>query len=143
LPPPLIVLDTGVVVRALTGDPDSASSQVVRAVATGEVRLALSDDFLSEMARVMRYPHIEQRIGSAGRAFAVALDLALMGTLFRTRRYDWPSIPDPDDGWMLDLALASEADYIIAWDPHLTGATVPFPVEVLEPPDLLTRLQRP
>jgi hypothetical protein len=38
---PLIVLDTGVVVRALTGRPDSASSEVVRAVQTGEVRLAV------------------------------------------------------------------------------------------------------
>jgi len=60
--------------------------------------LALSDDFLSEMVRVIRYPRIERRVSSVGKAFEVALDLALMGRLYRTRRFDWPSIPDPNDG---------------------------------------------
>jgi hypothetical protein len=64
---PLIVLDTGVVVRALTGRPDSASSEVVRAVQTAEVRLAVSDAFLIETTRVLREPRAESRIGSAGR----------------------------------------------------------------------------
>jgi hypothetical protein len=76
---PLIVLDTGVVVRALTGRPDSASSEVVLAVQTGEVRLAVCDAFLIETTRVLREPRVESRIGSAGRAFEVALDLAFMG----------------------------------------------------------------
>lgn len=133
-------MDTGVVVRALVGDPSSSSSKVVRAVGSGQLRLALSDDFLSEMVRVMRYPHVERRVGSAGRAFEVALDLGLMGYLYRTRRYDWPSVPDPKDGWMLDLAWASAADYIISWDPHLTKAKMPFPIDVLEPHQLLAQL---
>lgn len=77
--PPLIVLDTGVVVRALTGRPDSASSRIVTAAQTGEIRLAVSDAFLSETTRVLREPRIESRIGSAGSAFEVALDLAFMG----------------------------------------------------------------
>jgi predicted nucleic acid-binding protein len=64
---PLIVLDTGVVVRALTGRPDSASSEVVRAVQTGAVRLAVSDAFLIETTRVLRKPRVESRIGSACR----------------------------------------------------------------------------
>jgi len=82
---PLIVLDTGVVVRALTGRSDSASSEVVRAVQTGEVRLAVCDAFLIETTRVLREPRVESRIGSAGRAFEVALDLAFMGRHHRPR----------------------------------------------------------
>ena len=109
---PLIVLDTGVVVRALTGRLDSASSEVVRAVQTGEIRLAVSDAFLIETTRVLREPRVESRIGSAGRAFEVALDLAFMGRHHRPQRYDWPSVPDPNDYWMLDLALAAEADFM-------------------------------
>lgn len=92
------------------------------------------------MARVVRYPHVERAIGSAGTAFQIALDLAFMGRPYRTRRYDWPSIADPGDGWMLDLAWASAADHIVSWDPHLTGAKMPFPVAVLEPHQLLARL---
>ena len=100
---PLIVLDTGVVVRALTGRPDSASSEVVRAVQTGEIWLAVCDAFLIETTRVWRQPRVESRIGSAGRAFEVALDLAFMGRHHRSRRHDWPSVPDPNDSGCLTL----------------------------------------
>jgi len=122
---PLIVLDTGVVVRALTGRPDSASSEVVRAAQTGEVRLAVSDAFLAETIRVLREPRVEARIVSAGRAFGVTLGLGFMGRHYRPRRHDWPSVPDPNDYWMPDLALASGADL------------VPLPLEVVTPAELL------
>ncbi len=138
----LIVLDTGVVVRALTGRPDSASSEVVRAVQTGEVRLAVSDAFLIETTRVLRQPRVESRIGSAGRAFEVALDLAFMGRHHRPRRHDWPSVPDVKDYWMLDLALAAEADFIVTWDPHLLDYEVPLPVEIVTPARFLEQLRR-
>ncbi len=131
------MLDTGVVVRALAGRPDSASSQLVRMVGTGEVRLALSDDFLIELARVLGYPRVEARIGSAGRAFEVALDLGFMGQMYHPRKLDWPSIEDPDDTWMLDLALETRAGFIVTWDPHLLDAQIPLPIEVLTPPRFL------
>ncbi len=139
---PLIVLDTGVVVRALMGRVDSSSSEVVRAAQTGEVRLAVSDAFLAEMTRVLREPRVEARIGSAGRAFEVALDLGFMGHHCRVRRHDWPSVPDPNDYWMLDLALASRADFIVTWDPHLLDHEIPLPIEVVTPARFLEELRR-
>lgn len=139
---PLIVLDTGVVVRALTGRPDSSSSEVVRMAQTGEVGLAVSDGFLAEVTRVLREPRVESRIGSAGRAFEVALDLGFMGRHYRPRRHDWPSVPDPEDGWMPDLALASGADFIVTWDPHLLDHEVPLPVEIVTPARFLEELRR-
>jgi putative PIN family toxin of toxin-antitoxin system len=139
LPAPLIVLDTGVVLRALAGEEDSSSYRIVRAAGTGSVRPVLSDEFLRELVAVARRPRLERRI-DASRALEVGLDLGVMGELYRPRRLDWPSIPDPQDYWVLDLAFASGADYIVSWDPHLTQAKIPFPVEVLEPPALLARL---
>lgn len=139
---PLIVLDTGVVVRALTGRPDSASSEVVRAVQTGEVRLTVCDAFLIETTRVLREPKVESRIGSAGRAFEVALDLAFMGRHHRPQRHDWPSVPDPKDYRMLDLAFAAEADFIVTRDPHLLDHEVPLPVEIATPARFLEQLRR-
>jgi predicted nucleic acid-binding protein len=76
-------------------------------------------------------------VRSASRAFGVAMDLWAHGTLYHPTRRDWPSIPDPDDGWMLDLAFEATADYIVSWDPHLTYSTMPFPVEVKTPSVLL------
>jgi predicted nucleic acid-binding protein len=75
----------------------------------------------------------EGLIRSASRAFGVAMDLWAHGTLYHPTRRDWPSIPDLNDGWMLDVAFEATADYIVSWDPHLTYSTMPFPVEVKNP----------
>lgn len=138
--PPLIVLDTSVVVSALVGPPGSPHDRLIDKVASGDVLLALSDDFLRELSRVVGYPDVEPQIVSAARALRYGLELGVMGNLRPTPRHDWPSIRDPKDGWMLDLAWTVYADCIVSRDPHLTRATMPFPVEVLEPQQLLERL---
>lgn len=51
-----------VVVSSIIGSPDGADAAVVHAVATGEVRLAISDEQLSELVRVMGYADVEQLI---------------------------------------------------------------------------------
>ncbi len=138
--PPLIVLDTSVVVSALVGPAGSPHDLLIDRVASGDVLLALSDDFLRELSRVVGYPDVEPQIVSAARAVRYGLELGVMGNLQPTPRHDWPSIRDPKDGWMLDLAWTVSADYIVSRDPHLTDAKMPFPVEVLEPQQLLSRL---
>ena len=76
----------------------------------------------------------------ASRAFRAAIDLWSHGTLLHPARLDWPTVVDRKDHWVLDLAWAATADFIISLDPDLTEPTMPFPVEVLEPDELLTRL---
>ena|ERR671916_287235 len=137
---PVIVLDTLVVVSALIGPERGSSRRVVWAVATGEVRLAVSDDFFREVSRVIRYPDVTRNIRGPVRAFEVATEIALMGEMNRPRKLDWPSLRDPKDGWMLDLAWNSVADYIVTRDPHLLNFTPPFPVQVWEPHQLLADL---
>ena len=140
MPGPLAVFDTLVVVGALVGPEDGSSRRAVRAVATGEARLAISDDFLREVSRVIRYLDVSSKIGHPARAFDVALEIGLAGEMNRPRRLDWPSIRDPKDGWMLDLTWNALADFIVTRDPHLLEADLPFPVEVLEPGEFLERL---
>lgn len=141
MPGPLIVLDTLVVVSALVGPERSASRRVVWAVATGEVRLAISDDFLREVSRVIRYPDVTSKIRGPVRAFEVALEMGLMGEMNRPRKLDWPSLRDPKDGWMLDLAWNAVADYIVTRDPHLLNFTPPFPITIREPHQVLAELE--
>jgi len=116
LPGPLIVVDTGVVVRALIGAEGSSSYRLVRAIGTGEFRLALSDEFLRELSEVAGYPKVETRIVSPSRALRLALDIGVMGEMSHPRRLDWPGVRDPRDWWMPDLAWSSEADFIVSWD---------------------------
>ena len=136
----LIVLDTGIVVSALVGPEDTPHHRLIERVASGGVLLALSDASLSELSRVVGYPDVEPQIRSAARALRYGLDLGVMGYTYRPTRYDWPSVADRKDWWMLDLAWAAGADCIVTRDPHLTEAEMPFPVEILEPHQLLERL---
>lgn len=140
MPPPLIVLDTSVAVRASLGSADASSAAVVDAVETGAVRLALSDDYLDELARVMEKREVRGR-ADVGRAFRVALVLAHMGVAYRPARLDWPSVPDRKDWWLLDLAFESGADAIVTWDTRHLRPAGSLGFVVLEPPELLLALR--
>jgi predicted nucleic acid-binding protein len=128
------------VVSALVGPANTPHHRLLDMIASGGVLLAISDEFLRELSRAAGYPDVEPQIVSAARALRYGLDIGYMGHMRRPTRYDWPSVKDPKDGWMLDLAWAARADYIVSRDPHLTEATMPIPVEVLEPQQLLEHL---
>lgn len=130
-----------VVVGAIMGKPDSADAEVFRSVVTGEAQLAVSDAFLSELVRVMHYPYVESKINSPGRAFEVAVDLMHMGSWYRPRPLEWPSLRDLKDWWVLDLAFESGADYIVTRDLDLLEDAPPLGFEVRTPPEFLTELR--
>ncbi len=139
---PLVVLDTMVVVSAVIGVPHGPSASTVAAVATGDVRLAVSDDQLREVVTVMGYEAIENTIYSPVRAFEVALDLGTMGLMYHPRRLDWPSLRDERDGWIFDLAYASGADYIVSYDRAVRDAADELGFVALPPEELLGALRR-
>lgn len=131
-----------VIVAALVGSSEGASAAVVDAVATGEVRLAVSDDQLSEIVRVVGYDAIEGSIGRPVRAFEVGLDIGAMGIMYHPRRLDWPSLNDPKDGWIFDLAYAAAVDYIVSYDEGVREAAALLGFETVLPEDLLDTLRR-
>jgi putative PIN family toxin of toxin-antitoxin system len=141
----VLVVDTLVVVSAIIGNPSSASFALLRAIETGECHLAVSDDWLRELVRVLEYPHIAGLIGAdsgkPARAFRIALGIGLMGRLYRPRRLDWPSLSDPNDGWIFDLAFESQADLIVSRDTRVIAAGQALDFEVLEPAEVLKRIR--
>ena len=132
-----------VVVSSIIGSPEGADPAIIDTVATGEVRLAISDDQLSEIVRVVGYGDIELQIERPVRAFEVALDLGTMGFMHHPRRLDWPSLTDQSDGWIFDLAYASNADYIVSYDSAVREAANELGFESLLPEELLEILRRP
>ena len=130
-----------VVVSAIIGNSQGADTAAVEAVATGDVRMAISDDQLSEFVQVMGYEKVERQIKRPVRAFEVALDLGTMGFMYHPRRYDWPSLRDEKDGWVFDLAHASGADYIVSFDGHVIDAGKELGFEVINSSDLLEILE--
>jgi putative PIN family toxin of toxin-antitoxin system len=138
---PLVVLDTMIMVSGVIGKREASDARVLEAVETGLVRLALSDDWLIELYRVFAYPEIRKRLPDPGRVFRAASSLSLMGELFQPRKQDWPSLSDPKDWWVLDLALESQADYIVSRDKAVRNAVnrLDF-VGVLDSSELLEAL---
>lgn len=136
------MIDTMVVVSAIMGQRDGPDAAVVDAVASGDVRTAISDAQLSEMVRVLGYEDVEKRIGIPMRAFEVALDLASMGFMHHPRMLDWPSLRDPKDGWVFDLAYSAGADYIVSYDGAVRDAAEELGFVAVFPEELLEVLRR-
>jgi predicted nucleic acid-binding protein len=131
-----------VVLSAIFGKRDGPDAAVVDAIATGDVRLAISDDGLAEFVRVVGYPNVEELIKRPVRAVEVALSIGTMGYMHHPRRLDWPSLADPKDGWVFDLAYAAKADYIVSYDAHVREAAAALEFVALRPEALLETLSR-
>ena len=131
------------IVNAIIGQEGSASDRILRAVATADLLLAVSDAGHRELVRVMGYKNIQAKCTNPERAVAVALDIGTMATLYHPRRFDWPTVPDPKDGWLLDLAYESEAAHVVTSDQHLLRhrpALKEMGFSILAPPQLLPLL---
>jgi putative PIN family toxin of toxin-antitoxin system len=138
---PLIVLDTMVVLSGIMGRVDASDARTLEAIETGRVRLALSDDWLRELNDVLGREAVLAREIEPGRAFRAGLTLGLMGELYRPERFDWVSLTDRKDWWMLNLAYASSADFIVTRDKRVINAATALGFDVLTPPALLAALR--
>ena len=116
---------------------------MLEAVETGLVRLALSDAWLIELYRVFGYPDIKKYLPDPARVFRAASSLSLMGQLFQPRKLDWPSLSDPKDWWILDLADAAQADVIVTFDKAVIKAAKRLNMTVQSPSELLATLRAP
>ncbi len=138
---PLCVLDTMIVVSAMIGKPNGSDAQMLSLIETGQLRLALSDAGLLEFVNVMSRDVVQQHFPLPTRVFRAGLTLGLMGTLYRPERYDWTSLSDLKDWWLLDLAFAAEADYIVTRDKKVLSAANKLGFTALTPPQLLKFLK--
>lgn len=134
-----------VVISAVSGRPGSADARILEAIETGEVRLAISDQYLVELARVMAKPEVSSMVrekpDAPARLFRTAMSIGLMGMLERPRQLDWPNLRDPNDAWILDLALASGADFIVTRDKGVLRDAPKSSFEALTPPEFIRRAE--
>jgi predicted nucleic acid-binding protein len=62
--------------------------------------------------------------------------------MYHPRRLDWPSLRDPNDGWIFDLAYTAGADYIVTYDNAVRDAADALGFVAVLPEDLLEILRR-
>ena len=138
---PLCVIDTMIVVSGMIGKPNGSDAKILSLIETGQLRLVLSDAGLLEFADVISRDFVKQHFPLPARVFRVGLTLGMMGMLHRPERFDWTSLSDPKDWWLLDLAFSAEADYIVTRDKKVLVAANSLGFSAVTPPQLLKLLK--
>lgn len=118
----------------------STNNRMLHMIHTGDVRPALSNDYLDELVRTMGKPYVEEH-ASVGRAVSAALNLVFMCKFYHPHKHDWPSITDEKDWWILDLAFESGADHIVTWNMNHLAPARTLGFDVITPPELFIQLR--
>jgi putative PIN family toxin of toxin-antitoxin system len=135
---PRAVLDTGVLVAALIS-PRGAQPVLYLMWRGGLYEMVVSPRLLGELERVLARPKFRKYVsGEEASAFVETLRREAAASPDPPPQ---PGLtPDPGDDYLVALARAAGADYLVSGDSHLTGLADPRP-PVLTPRaflDLLT-----
>jgi uncharacterized protein len=114
-----VILDTNVLLAALIS-PQGAPDAIYRAWRAARFELVTSVEQLDELRRVSRYPKLKAILPA--HRIATMVNNMHRATLLEAL----PPLPqgieanDPNDAFLLAMALASEADYLVTGD-HRAG----------------------
>ncbi len=132
-----LVIDTNILISALLAS-TSLPAQLVVHWRAGRFDLLTTSVQLGELMRVTRYPKIRDRLAPAVagrlindlRALAITIDNLPMVEI----------ATDPDDNYLLALAAAGAADFLITGDKqHLLGIATYQGTKIATVRDFLTR----
>ena len=135
-----LVIDTNILVSALLAR-TSLPAHLVTLWREGRFDLLTSAAQLEELRRVTRYPKIRERLtpSLAGRLINELRDIAIVVD-------NLPNVtvsPDPDDNYLLAVAAAGAADYLITGDKrHLLGIGQYGTARIVTVRDFLTMNRR-
>lgn len=110
-----VILDTNVLLGALIS-PRGAPDQIYRAWRAARFELVTSVEQLDELRRVSRYPKLKallpaHRVGTMVNNMQRALVLGTLAPL-----PEGADLNDPNDAFLLGMALAGDADYLVTGD---------------------------
>lgn len=126
-----VVPDANVLLGGIVGKEGGFTRRLYLSFRRGDCAFVVSAELLSEIERILSYPKVITLGVTPALAFATAVDLLHLGEYWpNVVRYDWPSVTDPKDWYLLDLLFASGADALITQDVGLlrAGAALQLPV---------------
>ncbi len=120
-----VVCDVGVVISGLlsaAGPP----GRLLDRWRDGEFDLIVSPRWLAELARVLERPKIARYL-VAGDAAELLSAIRIQAEWMDDPPAETGLTPDPADDYLVSLARATGADYLVSGDAHLTGLVDPSP----------------
>ena len=137
--PPRIVLDTNVLYAGLYSA-SGRSYQLLRAIADGRVRIALSTPLLFEYEEVLKRNQADLSLSDA--QVEVVLDNLCALADFQAIYFLWrPRLPDANDDMVLELAVAAQVLRIVSFNARDFRPASQFGIEVVTPKIVLEELQ--
>jgi putative PIN family toxin of toxin-antitoxin system len=134
-----VVADPGVLVSAVLASA-GPPAQIVDRWRSGEFDLVVSPKLLAELEEVLLRPKFHGVVAE-GDAAAYVDALAAEAVLVADPENVERVTADPDDDYLVALAVAAGADALVSGDAHLTEL-IDAPVPVITPRQLLERLER-
>ena len=137
--PSRIVLDTNVLYAGLYSA-SGKSHQLLRAIADGRVRIALSTPLLFEYEEVLKRNQAILSLSDA--QVEVVLDNLCALADFQAVYFLWrPRLPDANDDMVLELAVAAQVPRIVSFNARDFRPASQFGIKVVTPKIMLEELQ--
>lgn len=133
-----LVLDTNVLLSALMSS-DSPSAEILTFWRNRKISVLTAAEQIAEIARVTRYPRIRARLvpALAGRLVSRLRDVAIV--IENLPRVDLS--PDPDDNYLLAIAEAGQAHFLVTGDKPLLALKRHKSTRIVTPAALLALLK--
>jgi uncharacterized protein len=135
---PRVVADTNVLVAAVIA-PAGVCGRLLTAALDGRWTMVASPVLLAELRDVLQRPKFRRWL-----SVDEAIEFSTAISQLVETHADPPNPPavtaDPDDDYLVALALAAEVSAIVSGDPHLTAPASELPVKVLTPAEFLASL---
>jgi putative PIN family toxin of toxin-antitoxin system len=133
-----IVIDTNVLVAALRSK-RGAANRLLMYLHDPQIAVAVSTALLIEYEEVLKRPEMSSFI-SPSKVDTVIEDIYSISTRFEIF-FLWRVLAvDADDAFILELAVRSQADYIVTYNQKDFAAASEFGVKLITPKEFLTLL---
>ncbi|MBC8448566.1 MAG: putative toxin-antitoxin system toxin component, PIN family [Chloroflexi bacterium] len=116
-----IVVDTNILVRG-TLSASGASALVIEALKRGRCTLITSRAHLSELYRVLSRPRLMRRYGVTSKRRKQLVSRLYAGSIFVTPTGKLALCRDPEDDFLLEMALLGRATHLVTEDADLYDA---------------------
>ncbi|GAC1445665.1 MAG: putative toxin-antitoxin system toxin component, PIN family [Chloroflexota bacterium] len=135
-----IVLDTNVLVRCLTTQPQTVAGGIYTAWESGKFELLVSSFIVIEVTKILDQPYFAAKLSEDLRAGAIA-SLQEKATLVRVNLKTLPAVtPHWQDGFVLLTADAGRADYLVTQDRELLNLQHFKTVKIIDLDECLHRV---